>query len=483
MNKLIYVLLLIFSLSYSFIFSQQAGKIVWDKTYGEEDYDEIMGVTVNPNGGFIAAGYTQSYGLGRWGNAFWVKVNSDGDSVWTHHMGGDGVDVFADLITTPDSMFVACGLTDTENNFENIYLVKINDESVVQWEKNFGGPEKDVAQSLINSSDGNIIVTGVTRSFGAGEEDLFIMKTSIDGDSLWFKTYGTPGNDGGYGIEETSDGGYVIAGIYNWSDIWLVKTDSDGDTLWTKVLGGSDFEEGLSVKQTSDGGYIIAGSTASFGAGQLDAFLIKTDSTGNVEWQKTYGGPGYDEGRRVLINNQNEYVLMANTDSNVPGEFNYFIVWTDLSGDTIRTKTYGDSGEDRCYDIISVNDEHLLIAGSNFNVASDGDASLLLIQSGNKPSGIETDPVSFAEEFFLYDAYPNPFNPQTVIRYKVNVSGMVSIKIYDILGKEVVTLINDNISAGTHEVIFDASKLSSCVYYYTLKADKFSQTKKMILMK
>lgn len=489
-----YLLIAILISGITNLFAQKAGDIVWEKLYGGGDYDELMAVTESPFGGFIGAGYTQSYDLGRWGNAFFVKADFNGDSVWTHHMGGDGIDVFADMITTPDSMFVATGLTDTENDFENIYLVKINDDGIVQWEKNFGGPEKEVAQALTNSHDGGIIITGVTKSFSVGEEDLFIFKTNLNGDSLWFKTYGTTGNDGGYGITPTSDGGYIIAGIYNWSDMWLVKIDADGDTLWTSVIGGNDFEEALSVQQTADGGYIIAGSTASFGAGQLDAFLVKTDSLGNVEWQKTYGGSGYDEGRRVIVNNSNEYVLMANTDSGIPGDMNYFIVWTDLNGDTIRTKTYGDLGTDRCFDMILVDEEFLLIAATNFNDVTDGDASLLLIYSENEPTGVENEYETLPDGFVLYDAYPNPFNPVTTIKYSIPNTGSgltlsVYLVIFDILGNEITTLVNEEKSAGIHEVEFNASHLSSGTYFYRLNAVdnttgmQFSEIKKLMLIK
>lgn len=471
------------------MFSQQAGEIIWEKSYGGEAYDEIMSVTESPFGGYLGAGYTQSFGLGRWGNAFFVKTDVNGDSVWTYHLGGEGIDVFADVITTPDSMFVATGLTDTENDFENIYIVKINDSGIIQWEKNFGGSEKEVAQSLTNSHDGGIIITGVTKSFSLGEEDLFIFKTTLDGDSVWFKTYGTSGNDGGYRIKPTSDGGYIIAGIYNWSDIWLIKIDDEGDSLWTSVIGGSDFEEGLDVQETADGGYIIAGSTASFGAGQLDALLVKTDSLGNVEWQKTYGGTGYDEGRRLIINNSSEYVLMGNTDSGSPGEFNYLIVWIDLNGNTIRTRTYGGAGEDRCYDIISIGEEYLLIAASNFTPATDGDASLLLIRSGNEPSGINPDDILPAD-LKLYDAYPNPFNPTTKIKFQLPVVSLtetqnfkVKLTVHDVLGNHVATLTDDERPSGIYEVTFDATGLASGVYYYTLELENYSQSKKMLLIK
>jgi len=462
------------------LFAQNPGDIIWNKMFGGEEYDEANSVVYTETGEFIVAGYTQSYGLGRWGNAFMFKADSNGDSVWTRNFGWDGNDVFADLVESSDGKFVATGLTDTENNFENIYLVKVDIDGNLQWEKNFGGPQKEVALSLTNADDGGLVITGVTKSFSVGEEDLFIFKTNVDGDSLWFKTYGTTGNDGGYGISKTSDGGYIISGIYNWSDLWLLKVDASGDTLWTKILGGANYDEGISVIETEDKGFIISGSTSSFGAGELDAYVVKTDSLGNFQWQKTYGFAGYDEGRRIL-KRDNGYLVMGSTDSGISGEFNYFVVWTDENGDTVQTKIYGDSGEDRCFDVINVGYKYFLIAGSDFNAASLGDAGLLLIESGNSPSDITPDPV--ISGYSLSDAFPNPFNPTTTIKYEIGSLSFVSLKVYDILGSEVAILVNDIKPAGNYEVNFDASGLTSGPYFFTLTTDNYTLTKKMILLR
>jgi hypothetical protein len=471
---------LVFALSGINLFAQNPGDIIWNKLFGGEAYDESNAVVYTETDEFIVAGYTQSYGLGRWGNAFMFKADANGDSVWTRNFGWDGNDVFADLVESSDGKFVATGLTDTENNFENIYLVKVDIDGNLQWEKNFGGPEKEVALSLTNADDGGLVITGVTKSFSVGEEDLFIFKTNVDGDSLWFKSYGTTGNDGGYGISKTSDGGYIISGIYNWSDLWLLKINAVGDTVWTKVFGGTNYDEGISVIETEDKGFIISGSTSSFGAGELDAYVVKTDSLGNFEWQKTYGGTGYDEGRRIL-KRDNGYLVMGNTDSGVSGEFNYFIIWTNETGDTVQTRTYGDAGEDRCFDLINVGADYFLIAGSDFNDATLGDAALLLIESGNSPSDVNPDPV--ISGYYLSDAYPNPFNPSTNIQYEISRAGFVSLRVYDILGKEVAILANEFKQAGTHNLNFDATGLPSGIYFYTLATNNFIVTKKMMLLK
>ncbi len=189
---------------------------------------------------------------------------------------------------------------------------------------------------------------------------------------------------------------------------------------------------------------------------------MKTDSLGNFEWQKTYGGTGYDEGRRIL-KRDNGYLVMGSTDSGIAGEFNYFLIWTDENGDTVQTKTYGDAGEDRCFDVINVGYKYFLVAGSDFNNATLGDAALLLIESGNNPSDVTPDPV--ISGYSLSDAYPNPFNPSTSIQYEIGNSGFVSLKVYNILGSEVATLVNEFKQAGSYKVKFDATSLPSGIYF------------------
>lgn len=155
------------------------------------------------------------------------------------------------------------------------------------WIKTYGGTSSDYGWSVQQTSDGGYIITGYTSSFGAG--NVLLLKTNPFGDALWIMTFGGADHEYGRSVQETTDGGYIIAG-YTRSfgagdgDVYLIKTDSSGDTLWTKTYGGTSYDYGWAVQQTTDGGYIVAGATLSFGAGVWDVYLIKTRS-----------GPGVDE--------------------------------------------------------------------------------------------------------------------------------------------------------------------------------------------
>ncbi|MFZ8803130.1 MAG: hypothetical protein ACO2PO_09120, partial [Candidatus Calescibacterium sp.] len=157
----------------------------------------------------------------------------------------------------------------------------------VIWTKTIGGSYDDGARSIIQSSDGGYVVAGFTESFGAGYEDIYVVKLDSSGNDQWTKTIGGRSGDGALSIIQSSDGGYVVAG-YTRSfgagdyDIYVVKLDSEGNVQWTKTIGGSFLDGALSIIQSSDGGYAVAGFTESFGAGGSDMYVVKMDTNGNV---------------------------------------------------------------------------------------------------------------------------------------------------------------------------------------------------------
>ncbi|HKR06276.1 MAG TPA: hypothetical protein VJY62_16690, partial [Bacteroidia bacterium] len=217
----------------------------------------------------------------------------------------------------------------------------------ITFQKTYGGGlNHDWGASVQQTTDGGYVIVGLTLSLGAGNTDIFLIKTDTYGDLLWTKTFGGTGIDEGKSVQQTTDRGYIITGITNsfsaaYYDVYLIKTDANGDILWTRTFGGIGDDYGYSVQQTTDGGYIIAGYTRSFGSGYLDVYLIKTDINGDSLWTKTFGGAGDDLGLCVQQTSDGGYIITGNTFGSFGAGLNdFYLVKADSIGNLLWTKTY-----------------------------------------------------------------------------------------------------------------------------------------------
>ncbi len=248
----------------------------------------------------------------------------------------------------------------------DVYIVKADSQGNFLWSRTYGGINDDFGSSLQQTNDGGYIIAGRTLSFGAGSYDLYIVKTDPFGNMRWSKTYGGVGSDWGYSIIQTNDGGYIVTG-YTYSlgpqNVYLVKTDSMGDTLWTKIYGGSEGDQGFCVQQTIDGGYIISGLTYSFDVGNGDVYLIKTDSFGDTLWTRSYGGTAMDIGWSVTVTSDTGYVVAGRTYSYGQGFVDAYLLKTDQYGDTLWTKTYGGDEWNVTYSVEVTSDNGFLLVG------------------------------------------------------------------------------------------------------------------------
>ena len=290
------------------------------------------------------------------------------------------------------------------------------------WTKLFGGSDNETGYDVQLTSDGGYIIVGETTSYGAGYYDVWIIKTDLSGDTLWTRTYGGAHDDHGYSIQQTMDGGYIIIGTTSsfgagGPDIWLLKIDEFGDTLWTKTFGGNNSEWGHGVQQTSNDGFIIVGDTMT-ALGYADVWLIKTDLAGNPLWTKNYGGSSNEVGYSVQQTTDGGYILTGFTSSYGAGNSDVWIIKTDASGDTLWTKTLGRSSIDRSRSIKQISNGEYIITGNTDSFSTLG-VDLWLIKLGSGTSGFHKNRDRIvSKNYSLTRNYPNPFNPTTVISWQ-----------------------------------------------------------------
>jgi|WetSurMetagenome_2_1015567.scaffolds.fasta_scaffold09422_3 hypothetical protein len=426
--------------------------------------------------GYIIAGATVNT------EALLIKTNFFGDTIWTKTYGGGK---FRSVKQTIDNGFIATG--QTTSGTEDILITKTNSIGEVLWNKTYGGTRADWASDVQQTYDGNYIVVGSNSSFAFPNGRLWLLKTDTNGDTLWTKFFGgdTPYNIG-LSVCQTRDSGYVITGYTsvtgNSIDVWIIKTNPNGELDWMKTYGGALWDQGNSVKQAQDDGYIIVGETESFGAGNSDVWLIKTDTFGDTLWTRTFGGVDLDKGNSVQQTYDGGYIIAGTSESFEPGNPDLLLIKTDSDGETIWTSTYGGIDLDEGYSVQQTTDNGYIVSGSTYSNGSLG-KYVWLLRISSDPSNVNEGENFQPQDFALYQNYPNPFNPLTTIKFALPVESKVKINVYNSLGQLVETLVNKEMASGYHEVNFDASRYSSGVYLYQLRAGDFISVKKMIVLK
>jgi len=242
---------------------------------------------------------------------------------------------------------------------------------VLIWAKTYGGSGADGARAVCLCPDKGFLITGYTFSHGAGDADVLVIRTDREGNMLWSRTYGGAGTEYGNGGICLADG-YLVAG-YTTSfgagskDVYLVRLDKDGREVWSKTYGGSSWDVGMAVCTTNDDHYIVCGYTHSFGKGEEDVYLIKTDRSGKEIWSKTYGGERLDMGNSVCLTDNAGFLIGA-TSGSFSGNTDFLLIRTDAQGNELWTKSYGAAGPrghgfDWCNTMIADDEGGALLAG------------------------------------------------------------------------------------------------------------------------
>lgn len=464
----------------------QAPDTLWMRLIGGPNVDAAYSAVQTSDGGHIIVGYTYTHPDSN-SDLYVVKTDSYGVVEWEKIYGGPDDDWGNSVDETLDGGYIIAGGTISHSDYSDVYLLKIGHHGNIIWERIIGGEYGEDALCVRQSSDGGYILTGWTNSFGAGEDDVYIVKTDSEGDTLWTRTFGDVFCDKAMSIIETSDGCYAaIGGTGYWgyypTNAYLIKLNADGDSLWTRTYGGSWSDACGSIIETADGGYAFVGWTLSFDVENHDFYLVKIDSDGEQEFYRTYGGDGMDIGRSIYLTSDGGYFLTGYSFS-FGENMDIYTIKTDSLGDTLWTSVIGGEGYDQGCFGYQCFDGSYIIGGwtQSFNAA---ECDFLLAKYAPDYTGIDRD-IEFitSDEFSLYQNYPNPFNETTTISFSINTNKHVTLKVYDLLGREAVCLIDKDLTAGLYKTPMNGYSLSSGIYIYSLQIDGYKESRKMILLK
>jgi hypothetical protein len=377
----------------------------WQKVYGGTGREEGRSVRQTSDGGYIIAGGTTTPDPGQ---VHLIKTDSLGDTLWTRTYGGDGLGDGYSVRQTTDGGYIIAGLI--AFNYSDVYLIKTDAYGETLWTRSYGNSLYDAGFSVQQTADGGYIIAGITRVLdSAWADDVYLIKTDANGDTLWTRTYGGPNRDAATSVQQTTDGGYFIGG---WTmsfgagigDVYLIRTDAQGETLWTRTYGGTDSDWSNAAEQTADGGYIVACET--YAPDSFRAWLLKTNASGDTVWTRTYPG-GCAAVQQTL---DGGYIVAGGTPSGA-GNGDVYILKTDAEGDTLWSRTFGGKSLDLANSVQQTADSGYIMAGLTESFGA-GFYDVYLIKTKGK---LDVGPIAIVSPPVVVDSGIS-YVPRAVVR-------------------------------------------------------------------
>ncbi|MBZ0207140.1 MAG: T9SS type A sorting domain-containing protein [Flavobacteriales bacterium] len=485
--------------------AQVAPEIQWQQTYGSSAADGARAIKVTSDGGYIVAGSTAANDgdvsgyHGGTDDAWVLKLDALGAMQWQHAFGGTGTDNATDIYQTSDGGYIVAAATNSidgdvsanQGSFD-AWLIKLDANGNLEWQRTYGGSSSDGASSVVQTEDGGYVFAGSTGSNDGdvtgnhGGADYWVVKLDENGDIEWQKALGGTGYESAEDIQKSSDGGYIISGTSGSSDgdisdpqggtdMWVVKLNPAGDLEWERSLGGPSIENGWTITQTQDGGYITAGdaSGSSFACsnGSSSFYVAKLDSSGETEWQRTcLGGSGNDQAIGVVQTMDGGFAVAGSTGSD-DGDvsFNHgmsdaWVVRLDPDGNSLWERTYGGSQTDRFTSILVTSDGGYSLAG--FSSSSDGDVTENKGQNDLWVVKLGPDHVGIAQREAqpLFSLSPNPASEVVSIHFEQALPVEVRLKLLDAQGRHLATPHEGNVVATGSDVQFSVAHLPAGMY-------------------
>jgi hypothetical protein len=428
-----------------------SAQITFERTYGDTNRAEQGHcIQQTQDGGYVVVGSRYSFGS-QW-DVYLLKIDSLGDTLWTRTHGDTSRHEYGRCVQqTADGGYIIVGGCDAL-----VWLLRTDHAGDTLWTRTYGEYISS-GESVDQTLDGGYVITGHLNP-DPGNGDVYLIRTDSLGDTLWTRTYGGNGFDRGQSVQQTPDGGYITAGFRRglMNDVWLLRTDCAGERIWRRVYGdtvNAVGESGWSVQQTRDGGYVIAGFTCPY---QCDVFIVKTDSSGDTLWTRSYGGASDDRGYSVQQTSDGGYIIAGFTESFSAGFRDVYLIRTDSLGNALWERVYGGSENDWGYSVQQTLDGGYIVAGYT-NSFGTGSLDFYIIKTDqNGLTGMNEDvsgPQTHISNVRLLQNLPNPVRNSTIISYSL-----------------------------PHQVNWNRRDNPSGVYFYSLRAGEFVETRKMVVV-
>ncbi len=467
---------------------------LWTRSFGTEGNDLFRAACLSGDSGYFLVGETSS---GSYTDAWIVRTDAEGNDLWQATAGGSSWDRASSVARTTDGGCIVGGVTTSFGAGESdAWLIKMSAAGDTAWTHTYGTSGYDDLQSVKFTPDGGYVWTGGREQTGGYLTDMWLMKTDSVGETAWeIVIPGSSSNAYGTDVLSLMDGGFLaignkdtVIGDVGFFAPLAVRTDANGNILWQRYYAVDDEQWIIatvaSVQNTPDGGFILAGTWDYANHGELllwpDAFLLKIDEAGDPLWQSLCGVRYMDTASSVAVALDGGY-LTAGYYVMGGSQHALFLSRTNTSGDTLWTKILPyPLGEGHA--ILAVGSGQFLVAGSTYSLENQNWDGWIVKLDSTHEVGVGPRGGSSPSEFRIA-IFPNPFNSTTEFSFTLSHSGTVRLKVYDLLGQEVATVVDDRLSAGEHSVRFAAEDLSSGLYLARLETSEFSLTRKLVILK
>ncbi len=445
--------------------------------FAGDDTDKAYSISKHGNK-YLICGTTRSSSVGS-NDIIVFEISESGNVEWMNTYGFENSDEAFDICASETGEIGIVGYTWVNGYMHNSFLHILTPTGLLKKEEYLNDRMAGMGFSIIEDQDGGFSYTGYSAISGPLGGQVFLTKTNSQGEILWSKEYGDSPEEHIFSHIQTNDNGYLLAGTTNgfmfnfiWREYWttnsqiyLIKTDSEGNEEWTKSISGSYNDFAKCVKQASNGGYYILGSTQNLGAESFDMYLIKINNVGDVEWEKTFGGPDFEYGYDICLTEDNYIYLCGVSKTDYTESVDVYVIKTDLEGNIIWENTYGNSYSDYAYSIESTSTNGCILVGTTNDVELGNGSNNILVMKLDSEGEIDELSNLDTTKLLNITIYPNPAIDYINIKIidNNNSNCIKSLKVIDTNGR----IINkQNVNQKTF--VLNTSQYQAGVYFIEL---------------
>lgn len=443
-------------------FSAQAAApdVDWIEVYGDSGDNVTYWIEECSTFGYVVSGSRTGSGTDEL-DALLMRVDADGDTLWTKTWGDSLEDAAACVRETSDGGFILAGYTERVPGNIDAWFIRTDANGDTLWTSQFDFGAGDILYSVVEMTNGDFIACGYSSGAPPADSiDILVMRIDSTGHGEWKLIFEKPGNERGLELCKTSDGNIAVGGFGGTDvvrdDAILIKVDAaNGDTVWTRAYKDTVTRDIVSgMRETMDGGFILCGGKTDYDTLEREGFLIKTDCAGFAIWFKRYGGPGDSQYIcSVVATPDSGYALGARRDTSAAADYDFYFMRTDSAGDTLWTKTLYEP-ERQVMTCMTMTGDNGYVSCGEGRVLPSTESTIWLVKLGEDDAGVIPIEKNLDPELLAVEG-ASPFTGSVPVRYEIPSACHVQLKVFDVSGRYVATLVEGIKSAGAYHVEWD----------------------------